>query len=168
MKRYAAAAQVYRQAVDLEPGDIKAWRNMGFLHAVLKQPDAAISAFRKTLSLDDQDTNTRFNLGYVLHEEKRYEEAIREFESVIQAAPKHDRSWYGMGLCRMETGGMEEAIVALKEAAKLQYFNPHAAYHLALAYHRLGRHDELRAEYHRVNSFDPKCGERIRQETGLS
>ena len=28
--------------------------------------------------------------------------------------------------------------------------------------------DELRAEYHRVNSFDPKCGERIRQETGLT
>ena len=42
---------------------------------------------------------------------------------------------------------------------------PHA---INILYHRLGRREDLLAEYERVNSFDPKFGEQIRRETGIS
>lgn len=52
----------------------------------------------------------------------------------------------------------------LEETVKIQYFNPHAGYHLALAWFKLGERDKCQAEFERVKSFDPKMAAQMAQE----
>ena len=111
---------------------------------------------------------TRFNLAFVLHQMGRHDAAITEFQRTVTDTPTNDRAWYGLGLCLADVGRLEQAVDALRQAAKLQYFNPHAGHHLALALHKLGRADEAREEYERVNSFDPKAAEQLRLELGIA
>lgn len=165
--RSAAAIANYRSAVRHDPGYVKAWRNLGFLLAT-SNSDEALRALREAVDLDPAHAATRFNLGFILHGLARFDEAIAEFETVVAGAPNHDRAWFGLGLCRKELGRLEEAAAALREASKLQYFNPHAAYELAVVYQRLGDHEKLKAEYERVKGFDPSYAERIRVDTGVA
>jgi tetratricopeptide (TPR) repeat protein len=144
------------------------WRYLAFLYAQSGADDRAFDAFRRALDLDASDDATRFNLGFLLHRHRRFEEAIVEFERLLQTSPGNDRAWYGLGLCRYERGEFEPSVTALREAARLQYFNPHAGRHLALALHKLGRHEEVATEYERIRSFDPKAAEVIRRETGVA
>lgn len=150
------------------PGHVGAWRHLGFLHAKHGRDAAAAEALQRALVLDPVDDGTRFNLGFILHRLKRVDDAIAEYERVVQTSPKNDRAWYGLGVCLCEKGEWERAVAPLKEAATQQYFNPHAGYQLCLAFHRLGRGDELRTEYERVKSFEPKFAAQIRHDTGIA
>ena len=64
-------------------------------------------------------------------------------------------------------GRYEEAIARFREAARLQPFNPYAGYQVAAVLFKLGRRDEVRAEYERVKEFDPKVSELMRREFDL-
>lgn len=150
------------------PRHVEAWRHLGFLHAKHGRDAAAADALAHAIALDPANDSTRFNLGFVLHQLKRHDDAIAEYERVLQTSPKNDRAWYGLGLCLCEKGDWERAVGPLKEAATQQYFNPHAGYQLCLAYGRLGRTEDLRAEYERVKSFEPKFAEQIRRDTGIA
>lgn len=167
-KLYEAAIAQYRMVTGLHPNDPRAWKCIAFLHAEQGEHAKALPAFHEALRLNERDAATRFNLAYTLHQQKRYADAIAEFEKVVIAAPRQDRAWYGLALCKSELGDVAGSAEALKEASQLQYFNAEAGYRLAVAYHRLGRHEEARTEYQRVKSFDPKAADRIRKETGLA
>ena len=67
----------------------------------------------------------------------------------------------------LRRGELAAAIAHLQEAAKQQYFNPHAGQELAIAYHRAGERDKALAEQKRVDSFDPKMGAQIARDIGL-
>jgi tetratricopeptide (TPR) repeat protein len=166
-RRYDVAIEEYRQVIALAPQDPRGWRCVGFLQAQQGRTSEAIDSFGEALRIDPSDSNTRFNRAFLFHQAQRFDEAIPEFERVVADNPNNDRAWYGLGLCLEHQGALEKAVDALKEAAKIQYFNPHAAHHLALLYHRLGRHEELLAEYERVNGFDPKTAALIKQDTHL-
>ena len=166
--RFDASIEEYRQSIHCDSDNPRSWRCMGFLQAKTERHSAAIESFREALRMNPLDSNTRFNLGFLLHHLHRYDEAIAEFEQVVVANPNNDRAWFGMGLCREQRGDLEKAVDALKEAARIQYFNPHAGYHLTLVYHKLGRQKEALAEYQRVKSFEPKFAEQIRAETGIA
>ena len=163
----ASAVDVLASLAAETPGYVQAWRHLGFLHAKHGRDAAAAEALARAVAIVPGDAATRFNLGFVLHRLGRTDEAIAEYRRVIEATPNNDRAWYGLGVCLCEQGKWAEAVEPLREAAKQQYFNPHAGMQLALAYHRLGRRDDLKAEYERVKSFEPKFAEQIRRETGL-
>ena len=78
-----------------------------------------------------------------------------------------DRAWYGLGVIYLRRGELRAAIEHLQEAAKQQYFNPHAGHELAVAYHRAGEQDKAVAEQKRVDGFDPKMGAQIAHDIGL-
>lgn len=128
------AISEYKAAIACDPRFAPGWRCVGFLHTQGSRHSDAIGAFEEALRLNPAHGDTRFNLAFLLHHLNRCSEAIAEFERVVKNSPNHDRAWYGLGLCRQQIGDTAGAIEALKEAACLQYFNPHAGYHLALAY----------------------------------
>lgn len=161
------AIEKLQGAVMIAPRFVKAWRSLGFMLASRGRTAEAITALQTSLSLDREDPVTRFNLGFIYHGQKRIAEAIGEFEKVVVAAPKNDRAWYGLGVCHQDNGDFARSVAPLQEAAKLQYFNPHAGYHLALAWHKLGEHDKCQAEFERVKSFDPKMAAAMAQEFGV-
>jgi tetratricopeptide (TPR) repeat protein len=160
------AVEQLRLAVAADPECARAWRSLGFLLASRGEQAAGIVALLRALQLNPGDAVTRFNLGFILHSQMRLPEAIEQFEQVVAAAPKNDRAWYGLGLCLQESGDFAKSVVPLEHAARLQYFNPHAGYHLALAWHKLGERKKVDAEYLRVKSFDPKMAAQMNRDFG--
>jgi len=65
-------------------------------------------------------------------------------------------------------GRYEEAVTHFREAARLQPLNPYAGYQLTAALAKLGRRDEVLAEYERVKSFDPKVSALMRREFAIT
>lgn len=161
----ATAIAQLRLAVEADPRYARAWRSLGFMLAAKGGAEEAINALQNALQLED-DAVTRFNLGFIYHGQKRLTEAIAEFERAVAMSPKNDRAWYGLGVCLQDCGDYEKSVAPLQQATRLQYFNPHAGYHLALAWHKLGEHEKCRMEFERVQSFDPKMAARMQQDLG--
>ncbi len=164
VKRYDSAIDHYRRSVSLDPSYQRAWRALGFLLASGKDTGGAIQAMQRAVALEPDDWSTRFNLGFLHHQCGDMDAAIEQFAAVTAGSPNLDRAWYGLGLIHLERGELEPAIANLERAAKLQYFNPHAAHHLTLAYARAGRHDEGRKELKRLEGFDPKAAKQTADE----
>lgn len=163
-KRYDSAIDHYRRSVQLDPSYQRAWRALGFLLASEKDNAGAVEAMRRAVALEPDDWATRFNLGFLHHQLGEHEPAIEQFNAVTAGNPNLDRAWYGLGMIYLERGELEPAINHLERAAKLQYFNPHAAHHLVLAYARAGRHDAGRKELKRLEGFDPKAAKQTADE----
>jgi tetratricopeptide (TPR) repeat protein len=166
LKRYDAAIDHYRQVLAAEPARQEAWRNLAFLCSQSNREPEAIEAFREAIRLDPSDATTRFNLGFLHHQRGEHDAALEQFAEVVKLAPNVDRAWYGAGLIHLDRGNLEAAITHLAEAARIQYFNPHAAHHLVIAYKRAGRQDEAIAELNRLNGFDPNAAKAVAAETG--
>ena len=154
-----------RLAVAADGHYAKAWRSLGFMLGNRGSHDEATSILEHALTLEE-DAVTRFNLGYLYHGQKRTSEAIGQFRRVVTLMPVNDRAWYGLGTCLQEAGDFAASVSPLEEATKLQYFNPHAGYHLALAWHKLGEHDKCSAEFERVKSFDPNMAQKMTLDFG--
>lgn len=152
-----------RLAVSADPRFAKAWRSLGFMLGNRGLDAEAIEVLEKALIIED-DAVTRFNLGFLYHGQKRMIEAISQFRRVVAAMPVNDRAWYGLGICLQEMGDFAGSVEPLQEAARLQYFNPHAGYHLGLAWHRLGQQEKCSAEFERVKSFDPRMAEQMQRD----
>ena len=157
-----AVAQL-RLAVAADPRFAKAWRSLGFMLGNHSREGEAIEVLERALAMEE-DAVTRFNLGFLYHGQNRMKEAIGEFRQVVVAMPANDRAWYGLGICLQELGDFAGSVEPLQEAARLQYFNPHAGYHLGLAWHKLGQQEKCAAEFERVKSFDPRMAEQMQRD----
>lgn len=164
VKRIDNAIAHYRRSVELDPDFQRAWRALGFLLASENDTVGAIAALRRAVALEPDDWPSRFNLGFLHHQRGEHDAAIEQFTAVTAGSPNLDRAWYGLGLIYLERGELEPAIANLERASKLQYFNPHAAHHLILAYARAGRHDAGRKELKRLEGYDPKAAKQAADE----
>jgi tetratricopeptide (TPR) repeat protein len=163
----ARAIEFLQVAVQEDPQHQRAWSAYAFLSADRGRFDAAVRAFEKALALKPDDAPACFNLAYVLQKSRKHEEALPWFQRAIDIDPFLDRAWYGMGLSLMQLGRLPEAVEKLREAARLQYFNPYAGYQLASALHKLGEHEQVKAEYDRIKGFDPKIAAQMRANFGV-
>ncbi len=92
--------------------------------------------------------------------------AIARFDETLRLKPSEDRALYGRGLIYLNRRDFEKAILDLKEAARLQYFNPYAGYYLAIAYQLSGQFEKAVKEYQRIKSFDPNIAAQTAREIG--
>ncbi len=159
----ARAVAQLRLAITADPRFAKAWRSLGFMLGNRGRDAEAIEVLERALIIED-DAVTRFNLGFLYHGQKRMPEAIGQFRRVVTAMPVNDRAWYGLGICLQEMDDFAGSVEPLQEAARLQYFNPHAGYQLGLAWHKLGEQEKCAAEFERVKSFDPRMAAQMQRD----
>ena len=162
------ALAAYRQVTRENPRHQQAWSSVACILVERGDHAGAIAAFEAAAALAPNDAGTQFNLGFVRQQLGQHEDAMRYFTQAIALDPNVDRAWYGLGLSLAHLERYAEAAGKFAEAARLQPMNPFAGYQLASVWHKLGEHDKVRAEYHRVKGFDPKVSERIRVEFGVS
>jgi tetratricopeptide (TPR) repeat protein len=63
-----AAAERYRQVIELDPQYAAAWNNLGLSLAETGNGDEAIEACRRAVAIDGQSVDALFNLADALHE----------------------------------------------------------------------------------------------------
>lgn len=86
------------QQTEANPGDTKAWMELGNAYFDSKQFEKSISAYRKSLELDPSNPDVWTDMGVMYRRSGRPEEAIKAFDQAIAADPKHEVSRMNKGI----------------------------------------------------------------------
>ena len=90
-------AALVRQT-EANPGDTKAWTELGNAYFDSGQFEKSISAYRKSLELDPGNPNVWTDMGVMYRRNGKPEDAIKAFDQAIAADPKHEVSRMNKGI----------------------------------------------------------------------
>jgi tetratricopeptide (TPR) repeat protein len=85
--RFAEAAALCRQALELEPRNAEAYYGLGMAAAMQEQLAEAVTAFERGVECDPERSDIHYALGAVYEELGRVSEARRCFERVLELEP---------------------------------------------------------------------------------
>ncbi len=114
-------AALKRQA-EAEPGNAKAWTELGNVYFDSDQFDAAINAYRKSLELNPNNPNVWTDMGVMYRRSGKPEEAVKAFDQAIAADPKHEVSRMNKGIVLLHD--LNDANGAIKAWEGLLAVNP--------------------------------------------
>lgn len=81
-----------------EPGNAKAWTELGNAYFDSNQYEASINAYRKSLELNPNNANVWTDMGVMYRRSGKPEEAIKAFDQAIAVNPKHEVSRMNKGI----------------------------------------------------------------------
>lgn len=108
----AAAAEHYRRALSLEPGNIDLRGDAAVLAAALGRMDDAIALLKDVLARDPVSAVSHANLANAYLLSRRYEDAERSIRSALTLSPQYAGAHYRLGRMRLAQGDLEEARAA--------------------------------------------------------
>ena len=148
-----SAAELFRRAIQLEPGYGPAYAGLATAHATLyewfgasdEDLAAAERASQRALELAPDLAETHVARGCALALMKRYEDASREFEESIRLNPNLFDSYYYYGRSRFARGDVAGSAPLFKRAADVRQEDFQSPFLLAQSLKMLGREDEASA-----------------------
>ena len=88
----------FLRQTEANPGDTKAWTELGNAYFDSGQFEKSISAYRKSLELDPSNPNVWTDMGVMYRRSGKPEDAIKAFDQAIAADPKHEVSRMNKGI----------------------------------------------------------------------
>ncbi len=157
-ERYAEAADVYTQAIDLvpEPGpaDWTLFYFRGICFERSKEWDKAEADFRKALELSPDQPLVLNYLGYSwVDMGVNLEEAMGMIRKAVELRPNDGYIVDSLGWAHYRLGEYEEAVKELERAISLRPDDPVINDHLGDAYWRTGRHLEAQFQWRHARDF---------------
>jgi tetratricopeptide (TPR) repeat protein len=130
MNDLEGAAQVYRQVLDQQPGNMNALQGLAVLLVQQERPQAAIGLLQDTLKTADQlqaegaaagidVTSVKLLLAQVYVENKSPDQAITLYDETIAAAPEDFRPVLAKALVLREQGDADTAQALFAQATSL-------------------------------------------------
>jgi tetratricopeptide (TPR) repeat protein len=106
---FRGALTEFRKAVDLDPGLIKAWENLGWAHHKLGEDDAALRVWNTVLKLEPGNVGTLNAVGDVSLASGSWREAAAAFERSLRSKPKQPDVHLRLGRAYEELGRFDAA-----------------------------------------------------------
>jgi Tfp pilus assembly protein PilF len=124
-----AAAQIYREVLQKQPGELDALGGLSALLINQKRPESAVSLLKDTLK-EAPNTNkaapgsvdtaaVQILLGKVYASEKRFDEAIGSFDNAAKDNPQNFQPVYYKAVLLKEQGKLDEAKPLFEKAVAL-------------------------------------------------
>ena len=98
-----------QRALDRDPRNADALRELGWTHLELGRPDRGEEALRRALALRSTDWATHNYLGLLLVRQERFDESEKEFRRVIALNPEIPRGYSNLGVACYRQGKLDEA-----------------------------------------------------------
>ena len=121
MENYESALKEYKEAIEIEPGDIEAMHGMGIAYIAMDEYDLAEQTLKKLLGIVPYYATAHFNLGTVYVAQGKYPEAENEYETALKIDPNYERAAVWSALVYEKLGQPEEA---LKKWERVLQINP--------------------------------------------
>jgi protein O-GlcNAc transferase len=154
-----AAAQLYRQLLEIDPQFAPGWCNLGVATTQLGKPEDAIAIYQTSLRLDPKYTDAHFNLGNAFRRLQRFAESVGCYQRVLQLSPKNSSAAHNLGISLANLGRLPQAIDAQKKAIEFEPNFADARLQLSDLYLRTGQVDEairVLKEYQQLRPTDPR------------
>ena len=140
--QYATAVKGFLRAIELDPGSMKAYDNLGLCYEALGRFDEAVRTWGEAIRLNSgQVTKSPWpslNLGLMLTRLDRLDEAEGHFRESLRCDSRFPQAHYQLGVTLEKKGRAGEAVAELEEAARLDPAYGEPQYALARLYRRAG------------------------------
>ncbi|HVW21469.1 MAG TPA: tetratricopeptide repeat protein [Opitutaceae bacterium] len=143
----AAAAEAYRRALALDPGDPEVHVDLGLALSAAGRLAEAQGEFEAALRLRPDDGPAHYNLANSLAQAGRLGEAAPHYQAALRADPGNAAARINLGNCLFQLGRTPEAIAQYEAALPLQPGNARLHFDLANALAAAGRLAGARAHY---------------------
>jgi tetratricopeptide (TPR) repeat protein len=138
--RYPQAIGYFREALQIQPENDKAWNNLGRSYNGLGQYLQAIGYIRESLRIQPDNDKAWNNLGVSYGKLGQYPQAIDCFREALRIQPDNAEAWNNLGLSYNGLGQYPQAVDCFREALRIQPDNAEIWNNLGLSYNRLGQH----------------------------
>ena len=115
-KKYDAAIESYKKALQVNPHFREAYNNLGNSYREKGMYDDALAAYQRALEISPNYDLAHANLGVLYQTRGRYEEAISQFDTAIKLNPNRAYTYNSLCWTLKEMGKLAEAIEACKKA----------------------------------------------------
>lgn len=160
LERFEEAGKWVNRAIELNPRNIRAWYQKGWMQ--LKQnPDAAAEAFQKVVSIQPSFALARRDLGILRMRQQRFAEAAEHLEVANKMGINDARLLNFLGIAYNRTNRSREAITVYKKAIESEPNLAEAHLNLAFAYQTTGNISSAQQEYETACRLEPKFCEYV-------
>lgn len=163
----AAAVQLYRQAVSIEPDRPEAYVLLGETLIELEAHQDAARALEQALKKDPKSVAANRGYGRALVALRRPESAIGHYRAAVELAPEDIQAWNGLGVAYDMAGDHVSAESAYRYGLKVAPDSMLLRNNLGLSLALAGRHDEAIEMLTSVVA-DPAARARHRQNLALA
>ena len=118
-KRYDRAAEIMREAQEIEPSRLDGRLNLGAALYMSSQAEEAIAHLRYVLAFEPQNTSALLNLAACYDATGRDEEAIATLETLVSDRPNWKDAHYNLAVAYYKREHYEKAMEALKAELRL-------------------------------------------------
>jgi tetratricopeptide (TPR) repeat protein len=115
-----AALRELGVALQLEPGNVEAYRGLGEAHRRQGRFEDAIAAFKTAVSLAPRDHSLHDQLGMLYYRTARYEEATAEISESLALAPDRAEGFRDLAAVYYMQGRLAEAAEAVQKALAIR------------------------------------------------
>ena len=160
----AMAKSVLKTRVNGDPNDVAARSGLAQLYLDLDRTDAAIVEYSKVI--EDQPANPYAlnNLAWAYQRQGELAKAREMAERAYAISPRDSHIDDTLGWVLLDQGEAANAIVYLNAANLWAPADPSIRYHLAVAFHRVGREADARAVLETLLGSDDAFAERAEAE----
>ena len=170
LRNYADADKWLTRAVEQDPNDADTWYCLGRVKYNENRFAEAVNAFQHCLTLDPKNVKAADNLGLSCAGLDRNDEALAAFKNAIawqsDASVKNPDPFINIGELLLEQNRAGEAVSYLTQAVAIPQeiyrsqgmaeLEPRAHEHLGMAYSRLNRPREAKAELEKAVELAPE------------
>ena len=156
---YEKAIMAYEKAIERNPEDAGAYKNLGITHTRRGDYERAITAYEIAIERNPEDAKAYFNLGYNYGERGDYEKAITAYEKAIELNPEDAEAYFNLGYNYGERGDYEKAIMAYEKAIELNPEYANAYYNLGYIYSERGDYEKAITAYEKAIELNPEDAE---------
>ncbi len=153
--QFDKALAEYRRAIELEPDNADAYRNVGTSLGEQGQWEEAAVAYEKAIELDPEFGEAYGDLVAAYLKLDRLSDAVVAGEQAIELSPDYSGAHNNLGVAYNEQGRKDEAIAQWEKAIQLDPDSANPRVHLGRVYGMLGRLDEAVVQLREAIRIDP-------------
>jgi Flp pilus assembly protein TadD len=161
-QRFDQAAQEFREALALDPGNLKVRYQFAVCLFALGERDESRKEFERLKSTTQDDPSVAYYLARLDLLSGDFTKAIQRLASIMADPPFPDASFY-LGSAYLSQGDVAKAMKWLREAARTNPRDFRIHYRLARALQQTGARKEAEAEYARSTEMREIYNQTARQ-----
>ncbi len=113
----AKAEEAFKRAVEVDPGSVEGWRNLGISYRNAGDHRKAQEAFAKVVDIDPEDVDALLSLGDVSFQLEDYDKALESYAKAAELEPENNDLQFSLGAAYFNREKYAEAAEAFRMAA---------------------------------------------------
>ncbi len=153
--KFKEAADNYREAIQINPGYVRAYNNFGTIMFMQEQFPEAYGLFQRALKIDPEFADAHYNEGIIHISREQYKKAENHFREALRIKPDYSDAQFNLGVVMAIQRNFNEAIALFSGVLELDPANANVYKNMAMAYADQGRSDKAEKHYREALRLSP-------------